>query len=34
MKDLFKDALVDGIKIKTKLQDNLFTNTFEEIGNC
>ena len=33
MKNLFKDALVDGIKIKTKLQDNLYTKTFKEIGN-
>ena len=33
MKNLFKDALVDGIKIKTKLQDKLYTKTFEEIGN-
>ena len=33
MNKLFKDALIDGIKIKTKLQDKLYTKTFEEIGN-
>ncbi len=32
MKDLFKNALVEGIKVKTKLLDYFYTNTFEEIG--
>ncbi len=33
MKDIFKEALIQGIKVKTKLQDKEYTDIFGIIGN-
>ena len=33
MKNLFKEALIDGIKVKTQLQQKDYTDTFEVMGN-
>ena len=33
MRELFKDALISGIKIKTELQKPEYTDTFEVLGN-
>ena len=33
MKNIFKNALIDGIKIKSRLQQKEYTDTFETMGN-
>ena len=33
MRNIFKEALIEGIKVKTRLQNEMYTDIFEKMGN-